>query len=130
MTTAELDRIERVLGFPLPGFYRRFMADYPRWLLAKQPEGFDPVTEWEFADDPDRIIHFNRYVRSFGPGEFFDERPWPPSYFVIGSEAARHYPGVRTRHAGYAEINFVFRFTPLEERRTAGWRRDSPRSWR
>jgi len=64
MTEADLDRIERALSFPLPAFYRRFMVNYPRWLLDRQPEGFDPVTEWEFADDPERVIEFNRFVRA------------------------------------------------------------------
>jgi hypothetical protein len=28
MTEADLDSIERALGFPLPAFYRRFMVNY------------------------------------------------------------------------------------------------------
>lgn len=35
MTTAALDTIEQALGFPPPDFYRRFMANYPRWPLGR-----------------------------------------------------------------------------------------------
>jgi hypothetical protein len=91
MTEADLDHIERALGFPLPAFYRRFMANYPRWLLDKQPEGFDPVTEWEFADDPDRVIEFNCFVRAQEDGWFFDGRPWPDELLVVGSEDDQNY---------------------------------------
>jgi hypothetical protein len=43
----------------LPAFYRRFMRDYPRWLAETQPDWSD-VERWELADDPDRVISFNR----------------------------------------------------------------------
>jgi SMI1-KNR4 cell-wall len=91
MTEADLDTIERALGFPLPAFYRRFMLDYPRWLLDKQPESFDPVTEWEFADAPERVIEFNQFVRAQEDGWFFDGRPWPDELLVIGSEDDQNY---------------------------------------
>lgn len=74
----------------LPGFYRDYMVDYPSWLPAKQPKWSD-VTQWEFADHPDRVIHFNQYVRSCEPDEFFDDQPWPPHYFIIGSEAEQNW---------------------------------------
>lgn len=90
MTEADLDRIESALGLKLPGFYPRYMLNYPRWLVQKQPEWSD-VAAWEFADDPERVIHFNRYVRGFEPGEFFDEGPWPPHFFAIGSEAEQNW---------------------------------------
>ncbi len=90
MTDAELDRIESALDLDLPEFYRRFMLSYPQWLAKKQPEWSD-VEKWEFANDPDRVIDFNRYVRICGPGEFFDDEPWPPHYFVIGSEAEQNW---------------------------------------
>jgi hypothetical protein len=90
MTDADLDRIEAALDLKLPAFYRRYMLTYPRWLADKQPDWSD-VTRWEFADDPDRVIHFNRYVRSFEPGEFFDDGPWPAHYFVIGSEREQNW---------------------------------------
>jgi hypothetical protein len=91
MTENDLDAIERALGVPLPAFYRRFMVNYPRWLLEKQPVGFDPVTEWEFADDPERVIKFNRFVRAQEEGWFFDDGPWPDELLVIGSEADQNY---------------------------------------
>jgi hypothetical protein len=91
MTEADLDRIERALGFPLPAFYRRFMAEYPRWLLDRQPPWFDPITEWDFADDPGRVIEFNRFVRAQEPGEYFEDVPWPDEYLVIGSESDQNY---------------------------------------
>jgi hypothetical protein len=91
MTEADLDRIEQALGFPLPAFYRRFMVDYPRWLPGEQPEGFDPVTEWEFANDPDRVIEFNQFVREQEEGYFVDDGPWPDEYLVIGSEEDQNY---------------------------------------
>src|SRR5262245_50982970 len=90
MTEADLDRIESALNLKLPPFYRSYMLDYPQWLPEKQPEWSD-VASWEFANDPDRVIHFNRYVREAAPGEFFDDKPWPPHYFVIGSEAEQNW---------------------------------------
>jgi hypothetical protein len=90
MTDANLDRIESALGLELPTFYRRFMLNYPRHLAEKQPEWSD-VEKWELADDPDRVIHFNRYVREADPGEFFDDQAWPPHYFVIGSEQEQNW---------------------------------------
>ena len=90
MTKADLDRIESTLDLKLPAFYPRFMLDYPKWLPEKQPEWAN-VTEWEFANDADRVIHFNQYVRSCEPGWFFDDIPWPPHYFVIGSEAEQNW---------------------------------------
>jgi SMI1 / KNR4 family (SUKH-1) len=90
MTDADLDRIESALDLLLPAFYRRYMLHYPRWLPEKQPEWSD-VARWEFADDADQVIHFNRYVRAAEPGEFFDDGPWPPHYFVIGSEAKQNW---------------------------------------
>jgi SMI1-KNR4 cell-wall len=86
MTEADLDSIERALGFPLPAFYRRFMTDYPRWLLDKQPSWFNPITEWDFADNPEQVVEFNRIVRAQTPGCFFDDIPWPDEYLVIGNE--------------------------------------------
>jgi hypothetical protein len=90
MTDADLDRIESALALTLPAFYRRFMLDYPRQLAEKQPEWSD-VQKWQLADDPERVIHFNRYVREAAPGEFFDDRAWPPHYFVIGSEQEQNW---------------------------------------
>jgi hypothetical protein len=90
MTNADLDRIESALNLKLPAFYRCYMLNYLRWLVEKQPKWSD-VTRWEFADDPDRVIHFNQYVREAAPGEFFDGGPWPAHYFVIGSEAKQNW---------------------------------------
>src|SRR5262249_51567623 len=45
----------------------------------------------ELADDPDRVIHFNRYVRACGRGEFFEDGSWPPQYVVIGSERDQNW---------------------------------------
>jgi hypothetical protein len=90
MTEADLDRIESALDVALPAFYRRYMLAYPRSLADEQPEWSD-VRQWEFADDPDRVIHFNRYVRDCEPGWFFDDRRWPPHYFVIGSEQEQNW---------------------------------------
>src|SRR5262249_21743865 len=90
MTDADLDHIESALDLKLPVFYRRFMLNYPRWLAEKQPDWAD-VENGELANDPERVIHFNRYVREAESGEFFDDRPWPPQYFVIGSEAEQNW---------------------------------------
>jgi hypothetical protein len=90
MTDTDLDRIEAALDLRLPLFYRKYMLDYPRWLPKRQPEWSD-VTQWEFADDPDRVIYFNQYVRGGEPDEFFDDKTWPPRYFVIGSEAEQNW---------------------------------------
>ncbi len=87
----DLDKIEYGLRFPLPPFYRRFMVDYPRWLLGKQPPWFKPITDWEFADNPERVLEFNRFVRAQEPGWFFDDVPWPDEYLVIGNESDQNY---------------------------------------
>jgi hypothetical protein len=91
MTEADLNHIEKALGFPLPAFYRRFMVNYPRWLLDRQPPWLKPVTEWDFADNPDRVIEFNRFARTQEPGWFFDDIPWPDEYLVIGNEYDQNY---------------------------------------
>jgi hypothetical protein len=116
MTNADLDNIESALGLQLPAFYRRHMLDYPRWLLEKQPEWSD-VAQWEFADDPGRVIHFNRYVRRFEPGEFFDDGPWPPHYFVIGSERDQNWYFLDL--AGGSEAVYLFHHEEGEVRREA-----------
>ena len=90
MTEADLNRIASTLALALPAFYRRYMLNYPCSLAEEQPEWSD-VRQWELADDPDRVIHFNRYVRDCEPGEFFDDRSWPPHYFVIGSEQEQNW---------------------------------------
>jgi len=90
MTDADMDRIELALALTLPAFYRQFMLDYPAWLKEKQPDWSD-VESGELANDPERVIYLNRYVRGFEPGEFFDDRPWPPDYFVIGSEEEQNW---------------------------------------
>lgn len=90
MTNADLDEIESALNMKLPTFYRSYMLDYPRWLPAKQPPWSD-VVKWEFADNAERVIKFNRFVRDCAPGEFFDNSPWPQHYFVIGSEAEQNW---------------------------------------
>lgn len=90
MTEADLDRIESALALKLPASYRQLMLDYPLWLPAEQPH-WSEVERWELANDADRIISFNQEVRSAEPGEFFDDRPWPPHYFVIGSERGQNW---------------------------------------
>lgn len=90
MTDADLDCIEAALDLKLPAFYRQYMLNYPRWLPEQQPQCSD-VTRWEFADDPEQVIRFNQYVRSCSPGEFFDDKPWPRHYFVIGSERDQNW---------------------------------------
>jgi hypothetical protein len=90
MTDADLDRIESTLGLTLPTFYRRQMLNYPRWLPEKQPD-WSNVIEDEFADNPDRVIYFNQYVRGCQRGEFFDDRTWPDEYFVIGTEDEQNW---------------------------------------
>ncbi len=114
MTDADLNRIASALALKLPAFYRRFMLDYPRWLSEKQPERSD-VEKWELANDPDRVIHFNRYVRGFEQGEFFDDGPWPEHYFVIGSERGQnwHFLDLATG----SEVVFLFHHDEGEVRR-------------
>jgi hypothetical protein len=90
MTDADLDRIEATLALKLPAFYRSYMLNYPRWLLEQQPK-WSNVTQWEFADDADRVIHFNQDVRSRPSGEVFDDKPWPPDYYLIGSEQDQNW---------------------------------------
>jgi hypothetical protein len=105
MTPADLDRIERALGFALPAFYRRYMQAYPRVLLTLQPEGFKPVDEWEFAEKAERVIEFNVYVREQEEGTFVDDAPWPDEYLVIGNEEDQNY-FVINRHGGEETVYF------------------------
>jgi len=116
MTDADLNRIESALGLKLPAFYRRFMLDYPQWLVEKQPDWSD-VERGELANDPERVIHFNQYVRGFEPGEFFDDRPWPPDYFVIGSEEEQNWYFLDL--AGGSEAVLLFHHEQGEVRREA-----------
>ncbi len=116
MTDADLDRIESALGLALPAFYRRFMLDYPRWLAQKQPRWSD-VEKWELADDPERVIGFNRYVRGFRPGAFFDDRTWPNHYFVIGSERNQNWFFLDL--AGGSEAVFLYHHEEGEVRHEA-----------
>jgi hypothetical protein len=49
------------------------MPDDPRWLLHRPRPWFNPVTEGNFAEHPERVIAFNRLVPA-------PERPdWAPS---------------------------------------------------
>lgn len=105
MTDAELDRIESALALSLPESYRQFMLDYPHWLPDRQPEWSD-VEQWELANDPDRVIRFNEYVRGFGRGEFFDDAVWPPHYFVIGSEEEQNWYFLDLSRGGEAIFQF------------------------
>jgi hypothetical protein len=86
MKATDLEAIEQALGFPLPDFYKRFMLAYPPSLLRAKPARWEPITEWEFADNPARVIEMNRYVREQEDGYFVEEGPWPEKYFVIGEE--------------------------------------------
>src|SRR5262245_31553091 len=86
MTKTDLDLIEHALGFALPAFYKRFMLDYPPELLSAKPDDWSPITDWEFADNPRRIIEMNQYVRAQPDGHFVEDGPWPDRYFVIGEE--------------------------------------------
>jgi hypothetical protein len=90
VTDTDIDRIGLALAIILPESYRQFMLAYPDWLLAKQPAWSD-VARWELADNADRVISFNQEVRNAELGEFFDDGPWPPHYFVIGSERGQNW---------------------------------------
>lgn len=67
------------------------MLDYPASLRERQPGWLKPVTEWEFADDPDRVIAFNRFVRGQEDGYFVNDGPWPDAYLVIGNKGDQNY---------------------------------------
>jgi hypothetical protein len=90
VTAAELDAIENALGWPLPRHYRRFMLAYPTSLVEAKPRDWEPITAWEFANTPQRIIEWNRYVRRQPEGTFV-EGPWPDNYFIIGAEEGGNY---------------------------------------
>jgi hypothetical protein len=91
MTAADLESVEKALGFPLPGFYKQFMLRYPPSLVQVKPRDWGPITEWEFADDPRLIIEWNRYVRSQPDDTFVEDGPWPDEYLVIGAEEGGNY---------------------------------------
>lgn len=59
---------------------------------------------WEYANSPDRVIHFNRHARSFEPGEFFDDHTWPIHHFVVGSEHEQNWYFIDPKAGG----EFVF----------------------
>jgi hypothetical protein len=85
LTTTELDSIEEALGWPLPDHYRRFTLRYRPSLVQVKPKGFPPITEWEFANNPRRVILWNLHVRRQKAGTYVDG-PWPDKYLVIGAE--------------------------------------------
>jgi hypothetical protein len=116
MTEADLDRIESALALKLPAAYRQFMLAYPAWLPGKQPDWSD-VERWELANDPEQVIRFNQYVRGFGPGEFFDNGPWPPHFFVIGSEQNQNWYFLDL--ACGSDVVFLFHHEEGEVRRDA-----------
>jgi hypothetical protein len=91
MTASDFENIEKALGFPLPEHYKRFMLNYPPELLQAKPADWDPITDWEFADNPRRIVQMNQYVRKQPPGHFVDDGPWPERFFVIGEEEGGNY---------------------------------------
>jgi hypothetical protein len=91
MTADDLEAIEHALGFSLPLFYKRFMQDYPCGLRERQADWLKPVSEWEFANSPDRVIAFNRFVRAQEEGYFVDDGLWPDSCLVIGNEEDQNY---------------------------------------
>jgi hypothetical protein len=106
MTKSDLDTIESALKFPLPGFYKQFMQAYPPSLVEKQPAWLKPVTEWEFADNPQRIIELNRFVRAQKDGCFVDGGPWPDDYFVIGAEEEQNYFAISRSSDGKETVYF------------------------
>src|SRR5262249_15434191 len=65
-------------------------ADFGHSSPIVWPEWSD-VEKWELADDPERVIRFNRRGREADPGAFFDDRAWPPRYFVLGSEPEQNW---------------------------------------
>jgi hypothetical protein len=123
MTAGDLNRIEAALDLKLPVFYREAMLNYPQWLAEKQP-AWSNVTHWDFADDPDRVIHFNQYVRGFRSGEFFDDEPWPPHYFVIGSEEEQNWYFLNL--AGGSEAVFLYHHDRGEVRQLASSLQEFP----
>ncbi len=91
MNASDFTDIEQALGFELPNYYKQFILEYPMSLLAAKPRGWKPITDWEFANNPHRIIEMNRFVRSQEDGYFLENGPWPDRYFVIGEEEAGNY---------------------------------------
>jgi hypothetical protein len=98
-----------LVNAPLPEFYKRFMLAYPQSLLKAKPKGWAPITDWEFANNPDRIIEMNRYVREQEDGYFLEEGPWPDKFFVIGEEegGAGNYYAI-DRHSGDETVYWFY----------------------
>jgi hypothetical protein len=92
MNKSDFRAIERALGFHLPEFYKEFMPIYDReLLLGEQPDWLPPVTEWEFAERPERVIELNRQVRNNPPADLIGDGEWPDQYFIIGREDLQDY---------------------------------------
>jgi hypothetical protein len=90
---------------------------------VRQPP-WSEVRHWDFADDPDRVIHFNRCVRAAEPREFFDAGPWPAHYFVIGSEYEENWYFLDL--AGGSEAVYLYHHDRCEVRQLAASLREFP----
>jgi hypothetical protein len=87
--TADLERIEAVLGLSLPADYRELMLAYPPFLRESRypsPVG-GLASDGLLIADPDRVIAYNRNWRDddFLLGED-DAEPRPDRYLIIGED--------------------------------------------
>lgn len=74
MTSESIARIEQALGIRLPESYRAAVVPYPVPAAA----GNSDCGVW---DDADRLIEFNRELRSGARGGV---KPWPSRFFALG----------------------------------------------
>lgn len=94
MTPAELDEIERAVGFSLPSAYRALAGRFP----------FRPVNpDWVywFYDDPNRVIE--NTIAPLEDGGYDPRSPssgWKPGFLTIGEGPAGDAYVMDTRAAG------------------------------
>ncbi|MEX0703609.1 MAG: SMI1/KNR4 family protein [Planctomycetales bacterium] len=93
-TIEEIERLEQELGRVLPRNYRQFLSSQSS-SVAKGKAAFDSDRaarpERRLHDDIDRLIQWNRSVRSLGKAWTKDGGPWPDEFLVIGENEREDY---------------------------------------
>lgn len=88
MEEAEIVRIERTLGYSLPGEYRYFL-----WRHTDEVREIEELLEfravlWTDADD---IIAGNRDLDKQADVMLVGDEPWPDTFFLVGTNGGGDY---------------------------------------
>ena len=94
MTEDFLNCVKAEFGITLPDDYVKFMRNYPEELEATKLDlGWckEAISERCFLKNPERILKFNRDVRTPNISWLKDGSGWPPRFFVIGDDDCGNY---------------------------------------